>query len=152
MDVMNPKPFILALVSALAFSAILVGEPQEKSTTDQDGFPLSVWKERRKVTQIPFAPLFLGGSRLRGDLRYELQFSVGVQRDAKLGDKPDLILFARVLERDQPITLLHSVLPRPPTWGDLVAHFPMQAFVRPGKYKLELALLDRASGRYSTRY
>ena len=149
---MLPKSFILALVSAAALSAILVGGPQEKPTPDQDGFPLSVWKERRKVTQIPFAPWFLGGSRLRTDLRQEFQFDVGVRRDDKLGDKPDLILFARVLERDQPITPLHSVLPRPPALGDWVAHFPMQAFVRPGKYKLELALLDRASGRYSTRY
>src|SRR5688572_1448030 len=150
---MIPRLFTLALVGAVALSAILVGGPQEKSTTDPDGFPLSVWKERRKDTQIPF--LRPGSSRrLRSDLREEFSFSVVIQdhETRKLGDKPDLILFVRVLERDQPITSLYSVLPRDPV--SLLYHvsFTIQALVRPGKYKLELALLDRASGRYSTRY
>ena len=154
MDVMNPKPFILTLVSAVAFSAILAGKPQE------NGFPLSVWKERKQVTQIPWWPL-IGQGNLRADFRQQFSAGVTIRPDdvRKLGDKPDLILFARVLEGGQAITPIYSVMPRQPTgdaavlkeWVVQPIHFSMQAIVRPGKYKLELALLDRSKGRYSTR-
>ena len=72
----------------------------------------------------------------------------------------DFMLYVRVLERGQVVSPIHTVPLRMPTgeaaqlqeWVRYRVSFSMRAIVRPGKYRIELALLDRTTGRYSTRY
>jgi len=97
---------------------------------------------------------------MRLDFRQELQLLALVRSKERLSsssDVPDLVLFARVLENDIAIGSIHSVSLRDqPPQAILLPRqthtLLMPAIARPGKYKLEVALLNRETGRYSTRY
>jgi hypothetical protein len=136
-----------------------------QSTAPPDGFPFSVWIQRKEVTQIPWT-FWVGRPQLRTDFRQELNMRASVQsRELQQGDEaPDLVLYARVLENGRAISRIHEVSLRdqlkrveaelviqritPAQWHSLA----LPAIVQPGKYKLEVALLDRGTGRYSTRF
>jgi hypothetical protein len=115
--------------------------------------------EHREVTQIPWS-VSVGKTYFRSDLRQELQIRASVRPAdlEKSGVTHDLILFTRVLDGATPIAPIHSAAPNDFTsfpaelLGSPGANWTQIAIVRPGRYKLELALLDRATGRYSTRY
>jgi hypothetical protein len=146
--------FIAVLLSSAAFNAAQV------SVNSVPGdFPLSLWTEHKQVTQIPWSVSARKRS-YRSDLRQELQIwaSISPTDLNKSGASHDLTFFARVIEGTKPITPIHSVSPTDSPLFPAAqftfrgASWIQTAIVRPGKYKLELALLDRATGRYNTRY
>jgi hypothetical protein len=122
-------------------------------------FPVSAWLEKKEITQIRWT-VTVWKPALRADLRQELSIwgNVAPQELRKTGDTHDLIMFARVLEAGRVVGPVYSVTPYTPTEPqpkgrrEPPAFLPMIAIVKPGKYKLELALLDRATGRYSTKF
>jgi hypothetical protein len=125
-----------------------------------DDFPLSVWNEHKLVTQIPWT-FSVSRPSMRLDFRQELQLVAMVrskERQLSSGDVPDLVLFARVLENEREIESIHSVSLREQPEQEtllLARHMHtliMPAIARPGKYRLEAALLNRETGQYSTRY
>ena len=131
---------------------------QTASNSDPSGFPMSVWSLHKKVTQIPWHAS-VSKAHLRSDFRQEVSIGVMIRPEdlAKSGDTHDLILFARVLEGAKAITSIHSEKPKalpslPGVPLDQGAYWTMIAIVRSGKFKLELALLDQATGRVSARY
>jgi hypothetical protein len=146
--------FIAVLLIPMAVIAT-----QTNSDSEPDSFPLSVWKERNQVTQIPWR-VSVGNARYRSDLRQELSIWVSISPLdlKKSGDTHDVVLFARVLDGATPIASIYSIAPDVVTPFSATlpaapgANWTQIAIVRPGKYKLELAVLDRATGRYSTRY
>ena len=147
------------LFIAVLFIPLAVIAAQTNSDSVPDSFSLSLWKEHKQVTQIPWR-VSVGKASYRSDLRQELSIWVSISPIdlKKSGDTHDLVLFARVLDGATPIATIHSVAPTvfpgfptaPPAGGG--ANWTQIAIVRPGKYKLELAVLDRATGRYNTRY
>jgi hypothetical protein len=146
------------LIAAVLSSAALAAS-QTSSESASEKFPLSLWAEHKQVTQIPWR-VSVGKTSYRSDLRQELQVRTSISPIDlnKSGDTHDLVLFARVLDGTTPVTSIHSVAPidsslslYPQSFGR-GAGWTLVAIVRPGKYKLELAVLDRATGRYSTRY
>jgi hypothetical protein len=146
------------LIAALLFSAAFITAQIHLNPVPGD-FPLSLWMEHKQVTQIPWS-VSVGNAYFRSDLRQELQIGA-VIRPADLeksGETHELILFLRVMDGTTPITPIHEVasngLPRfsaSPTAGR-GAFWTQIAIVRPGKYKLELALLDKATGHYNIRF
>jgi len=151
------RPGVLLIAVLLSSAARIVA--QSNSNTAPDNFPLSLWTEHREITQIPWA-VSVGKAYFRSDLRQELQIRASVRPVdlEKSGVTHDLILFTRVLNGATPIAPIHSAAPSVFTPfpaqlpAGLGANWTQIAIVRPGRYKLELALLDRATGRYSTRY
>jgi hypothetical protein len=158
------RHIISAMAAVSMLCAASAASPQ--SAAPPDGFPFSVWIERKEVTQIPWT-FWVGRPQLRTDFRQELTLRAAVQsRELQQGDEaPDLVLYARVLENGRAISPIRKVLLRdqllrpeterviqpgntPARWHSLA----LSAIVQPGKYKLEVALLDRGTGRYSTRY
>jgi len=146
------------LIVALLCSAALIAA-QTGSNSVPGNFPLSLWTEHKQVTQIPWT-VSVGNAYFRSDLRQELQIGATIRPAdlEKTGAIHELILFLRVMDGTTPITPIHTVasnafpqfLGLPPAgrgtgWKQI-------AIVRPGKYKLELALLDKVTGRYNTRY
>jgi hypothetical protein len=121
---------------------------QTDSKSLSENFPLSVWTDHKQVTQIPWR-VSVGKTSYRSDLRQELQIwtSVSPSDLKKTGDHHDLSLFTRVMDGTTPVTSVHSA----PSEGQ-GASWTEIAIVRPGKYQLEFAVMDRATGRYSTRY
>jgi hypothetical protein len=147
----------LFIAASLLSAALAASQTSSKSVSEN--FPLSLWAQHEEVTQIPWR-VSVGKASYRSDLRQELQIGVSISPLylKKSGDTHDLVLFARVLDGATPITSIESVAPidsslylYPQSFGP-GANWTEIAIVRPGKYKLELAVLDRATGRYSTRY
>jgi hypothetical protein len=159
---MAPRFSFLLLAAALACST-LQGEPQQPADSSiPEGLPPSAWLEKKEITQIRWT-VSVWKPTLRSDLRQELSILANVSpKDlGKTGEAHDLVMFARVLDRETVIGPVHSVVPledpRPPELilkarRPFPISFQMSAIVRPGKYNLELALLDRTTGRYSTRF
>src|SRR6188768_1265157 len=163
----RPISLILSMVTlqklrVVAFGGVfLFAAPafaQSASNSDPSGFPMSVWSLHKKVTQIPWHAS-VSKARLRSDFRQEVSIGVMIRPEdlAKSGDTHDLILFARVLEGAKAITSIQSEKPKalpslPGVPRDQGAYWTMIAIVRSGKFKLELALLDQATGRVSARY
>jgi len=147
------------LFIAVLFTPVAVIDAQTNSDSVPDSFPASLWKEHKQVAQIPWR-VSVGKASYRSDLRQELSISVSISpiELKKSGDTHDLVLFARVLDGVTSIAQIHSVAPSVFTPFSaalpegLGAYWTQIAIVRPGRYKLELAVLDRATGRYSTRY
>jgi len=147
----------LQRLSAIAFGWMLLSAApafsQTGSSSGPDGFPESVWSDHKKVTQIPWEG-DIGKARLRSDFRLEL--NIWLRTRPTDTENHDFILFARVLKDGKPITPVRSEAPSgqplPSVSSNPAVSWGWIAIVRPGKYKLELALLDRATGRYSTRY
>jgi len=146
------------LFIAVLFTSVAVIAAQTNSDAVPDSFPLSLWKERKQVTQIPWR-VSVGKTSYRSDLRQELSIGVSISpiNLKKSGDTHDLVLIARALDGSTPVTSIHSVAPINslslyPRSAGSGANWTQIAVVRPGRYKLELAVLDRATGRYSTRY
>jgi len=145
------------LIVALLSSAVLAGSQTALKSASED-FPLSLWNEHKQVTQLPWR-VSVGKTSYRSDLRQELQVWVSISPiDLKKNGDTQPILFARVMDGTTPVTSVHSDVPMdsrsslyPPLEGQ-GARWTEIAIVRPGKYQLELAVLDRATGRYSTRY
>jgi hypothetical protein len=150
------RPIVLVL---LLWCAASVASPQTVAAPP-DGFPLSVWIERKEVTQIPWT-FSVGQPHLRSDFRQELPLigSIRFNKREATDDVPDLVMLARVLENGQSIGPIHSVSLRDQAKQATTLVLPrythtllMPAIVRPGRYRLEVALLNRDTGRYNTRY
>ena len=147
------------LLIAILFSAAALFGSQATSNSVPDDFPLSLWKEHKQVTQIPWR-VSVSQAYFRSDLRQEIQILASIMPVdlEKSGDTHDLIFYVRAMEGTTPITMIHSVAPNAPPQipsarsAPRGASWTQIALVRPGKYKLEAALLDRATGRYSTLY
>ena len=72
---------MLTLVALLMSCALtLVGESQESPRPSSDGFPVSVWRDQKQVTQIPCVPSIGSTNLARSDLRQE--FYMGSQDPA----------------------------------------------------------------------
>jgi hypothetical protein len=151
MDVMPPKHRVLIALGLLFVAASVLALSRQDSATDPDDFPFSVWRAQKQVTQIPWT-VNVGKTVVRSDLRRELQIWASLRSE----ERYDWILFARVLEKGEVITPLYSTArPEPdPNLSGLPAYsfLPVTAIVRPGKYRLEVAYLDRTTGRYNTRF
>ena len=148
---MIPKALALRL-GGVVLGAAFVAESRQVYDADFERFPQTVWREQKEVTQIPWT-VSIGKPLLRADLRQELNLGVGVRSDIAR----DSMLFARVLERGRVIGswAVTAQGPESPTalgWRTRPIWFSMNAIVRPGKYRLELALQEPATGRYSTRF
>lgn len=152
MERMTRRTLALALLGALACGVPMIAGSQDTET----GFPASAWLARKEVTQLPWTFL-VGKPTLRTDLRREVRIGVWASRAAfqENGSGPDLVLFARVLERGEAVTAIRSVTPIAPAHvgpdgkGFIGLNLAMIGVVSPGKYKLELALLDRKTGRFN---
>jgi hypothetical protein len=149
----------LVLSGALLSCVLLLGAPQQDGNVP-DRALLSAWLEGKEVQQIPWN-VSVRKAYPRMDLRYELTIDVTVRTEElqKSGDAHDLILFARVLDRGKAITPIYWKKPaelgmalRNPSRPPLYVPMSMIALVQPGKYKLELGLMDRSTGRYSTGF
>jgi hypothetical protein len=136
------------LLVAVLLSLVALSAAQTNLNSVPADFPLSLWMQHKHVTQIPWK-VSVGKANYRSDLRQELQITVLIRTAdlEKSGDSHDLVIFTRVLDGTMPITPIQSV--QRSTRGLLL---PLVALVRPGKYKLEAGLLDRATGRISTLY
>jgi len=140
---------------AIALAGLLLisisGSSQTSSSPVPIGFPLNLWLEHKQVTQIPWVAS-VSKVRLRSDFRQELSIWVGANPIDS--GSHDFIFFARAIKGDKAITEIHSETPslRPAMPVPFSPGVYWMAIVRPGKYKLELAMFDRATGRYSTRY
>jgi hypothetical protein len=170
---MIQKLHVAAVAGMMVISAS--GSPQTSSPSIPVNFPLNLWSEHKKVTQIPWEFSF-GKPRLREDFRQELPLQAEI-REAdleKIGNSSDLTIFMRVLDGNRPITGIHSGAPSElvarisagsqtqpsgtvsvqpaPEYKNIGITWLKIAIARPGKYRLELALLDRSSGRHSTLY
>jgi hypothetical protein len=151
------RPILLVLALCAVFCAAL-------RLAAQEDFPLQLWAEHKQVTQIPWT-VNVGKPAWRTDFRQEISITAWVRPHDlnKSGDAHDLVFFARVREGGNVLGDVHSVTspdePQLPGFALSVrpsvqrgGFLQMIAIARPGKYRLELALLDRATGRYSTRY
>jgi len=162
---MIQKLHVAALAGMVAISA--TGSSQTGSFSTPKNFPMNLWSEQKKVTQIPLK-LVLDAPRLRADFRQELSVRVEIKQTdlEKFGISSNLVMFMRVLDGSTAITGIVSggpyelVAPIPRASSDLQQPgfrtvgkvWSRPAIARPGKYKLELAILDRLSGRHSTLY
>jgi hypothetical protein len=141
--------------------ATLQGLPQNAADAHlPEGFPYSAWLEQKEITQIGWN-VVVGKPALRSDLRQEIEIWAMIARqDARKTEDHDLVMYARVLDGGRALGPVHMVEPvenrvppelqpkgPPPPKG-----FRIIALVKPGKYRLELALLDRTNGRYSTKF
>ena len=158
MDAMIRRLPVLFWFAVVLACVTLQGEPQRTAEAQvPEGFPVSAWLEKKEVTQIRWT-VSIGKPSLRADLRQELSIWARVARQElrNAGDLHDLVMFARVVDVES--GSVHSVTPHdwvadPRRKGlELPVFLPMIAIVKPGKYKVELALLDRATGRYSTKF
>jgi hypothetical protein len=153
------------IVLALAFATVLAcAESALAQRAEPEGFPFSLWFDHREVTQIPWT-FSVTQPALRSDFRYEVRISAFIRSNhlpqSDSDERPRLVLHIRVLENGHAIGPVHTVLPEPQPdqlygrnrfvflRGDA---FVVPAIVMPGKYKLEVALFDRATGRFNTRY
>jgi hypothetical protein len=151
-----PILFWLAIVLACV---TLQGEPRRTPEAQvPEEFPVSAWLEKKEITQIRWT-VSVWKLDPRADLRQELSISARVlpQELQKTGDTHDLVMFARALEGGRVVGPVYSVTPYQPTdtqrkGREPPVFLPMIAIVKPGKYRLELALLDRATGLYSTKF
>jgi hypothetical protein len=158
---MRPSTRILIPLGLLAFVVSMLAASRQSS----DEFPFSVWREKKEVTKIPWT-FWVGKPDLRFDFRQELRISATIRGEdlKKSGDSHDLVLYVRALEQGKatPVSVVTPVysmrgtgLPslRSPNFApDATASLPVRAIVRPGKYRLEVALLDRVTGLYNTRF
>jgi hypothetical protein len=158
------RNFPACIAAALPLCAVLSAVPQ-KNVSLPDNFPFSVWIEHKEVTQIPWT-FTVTRPVMRTDFRQELRISASFRPGEQQGssEMPDLALYARVLENGRAISPVHTVLARDPQKGPeqsdnlpeiaprRMHYLQMTAIVRPGKYRLELAVLDRGTGRYNTRF
>jgi len=162
---------VLRILSAAIAAALLLCAASAavlQQNAPPSDFPLPVWLEHKKVTQIPWT-FTVGRPVLRGDFRQELLIIARVQSSElkQNGEDSDLVMYARVLENGHAIGPIHTVSERelrklaehaedltgaPPLRRNSMHSLVMPAIVRPGKYALEVALLDRGTGRYNTRY
>jgi hypothetical protein len=167
------KLYVIALAGMLVISVL--GSTQRSSSSVPNNFPLNLWSAHQKVTQIPWTVSF-GKPILRSDFRQEFSIQAVIRKAdlEKIGNSSDLILFMRVLDGNMPITGIYSGVPNPliapispgpqmrlsgevsvvpqPEYRIIGTSWTKFAIARPGKYKLELALLDRSSGRHSALY
>ena len=157
------KRVLLILVSSLV-AAVMVAESRQAPDADLERFVLTAWQSRKEVSQLWWIPA-ISKPTVRLDLRQELAISASLRsgdlrskndlvRSGDLSIKGDLVLFARVLEGAKVISPIHSVtttlLPLTVQGPSNRAWLAMKAIVRPGKYRVELALLDRETHRYNT--
>jgi hypothetical protein len=159
MDLMFRRFLSFILLGAIVSGAPMIAEPPQ----NESAFPFSVWLQHKEVTQIPWV-FSVGKPTFRSDLRRELRIGgwISLADLEKTGSTHDLVLFARVLERGKVVTPLHSVtslegstelsVKRPDGKPYTRRNLTMVALASPGKYKVEVALLDRATGRYNTRF
>jgi hypothetical protein len=149
---------VLIPLGAVFFCVLLLGVQRDDNVPDS--VLLSAWLEGKEVQQVPWN-VHVRKAYPRMDLRYELAIDVTVptRELRKSGDTHDLILFARVLEGGKAITPVYWRKPvdsglglrnATGTWSYML--LSMLVAVQPGKYKLELGLMDRSSGRYSTGF
>jgi hypothetical protein len=147
---------VLIPIGAVFSCALSFGVQQDPDPIP-DGALLSAWLEQEEVQQIPWKVSILPLT-LRLDLQVELRVDavVSIEELQKRGAKHDLVLFARVFERGRPLTPIHWGTPdvdnRPIFRSPADIRMVLTAIVQPGKYKMELGLVDRVTGRYSTRY
>lgn len=123
----------------------------------------ALWLEGKEITQIPWK-VFLSRPALRTDLRREIRIQAVIHPAdlSKSGEAHDIVLFSRALERGKqaasPVYSVKQDDADPPQLALLrnpnsaVITLSLTAIVRPGKYKLELALFDRVTGRYSVKF
>ena len=154
-----PKRSALSVIGVLTF-AIVTSASQSKTASVPDDFPLSAWQQGKEVTQIPWT-FRVGTPSIRADLRQEVRLAGYIRDDdlRKTGERHDFVMFARALERGNAVTSIYSPpVPNPDPnslffgFVNQSASFILQAIVRPGKYRVEVALLDRACGKYNTRF
>ena len=155
------KFLVITLLVTLFSAALTLAETRPT----ESGFPFSVWAKHTEVTQIPWL-LKISPPHLRSDLRREFRIRGLIKPSdlEKSGSKPDVELFARVLQHDKVVTPPRSVapsevkpldetFPQQPTANIATPiNLSMVAVAGPGKYNLEIALIDRATGRYNTRF
>jgi hypothetical protein len=149
MDVMIPPRSLVVFFVAVVFTSVaLCGAPQVKTDVVPAGFPISLWEKQKEVTQIQWY-FDVTKPSVRFDLRQELSLS-GWIRDEKLfktGEHRNLVLYVRAMEQGQPAGSVYSKpISFPP---ELIS---AKAIVRPGKYRLEVALIDRETGRYNVQF
>ena len=154
-----PKRFVLFVIGVLTF-AIITSASQSKTASVPDDFPLFAWQQQKEVTQIPWT-FSVGKPSIRADLRQEVRLAGYIREDdlRKSGERHDFVMFARALDRGSAVTSIYSPPVPNPDPNSLLfgfvnqgASFVLQAIVRPGKYSMEIALLDRVSGKYNTRF
>jgi hypothetical protein len=152
MDVMPPKHRILIPLGLLLCAASILAVSRQNTASDHDDFPYSAWRTQKEVTQIPWS-FNVGKTVVRSDLRRELQMGAWFRSE---NPDYDWKLFARVLEKGKAITPLFTVTrPEPnPEFAGLQKSplLSVKAIVRPGKYRVELAYLDRTTGKYNTKF
>jgi hypothetical protein len=161
MHLMRPPTRVLIPLGLLAFVVSMLAASRQST----DEFPFSVWREKKEVTKIPWT-FWIGKPNLRFDFRQELRLSATIRGEdlKKSGDSHDFVLYVRALEQGKatPVSVVTPVYAirrtgAPPSVSPnfvpgATVNLPIQAIVRPGKYRLEVALLDRVTGLYNTRY
>lgn len=159
LSVMTSRASLAVVGGALFFCLALVAGSQGKSAAPPDGFPFSIWLSHKEVTQIPWR-FGVGRLSLRSDFRRAVSIGATIQDSEFEKDKdPDLVLYVRALESGRAIGPVFTVSerdqrsPAPPEMrrnGFRWINVP--AIMQPGRYNIEVALLDRATGRYNTSY
>jgi len=138
--------------AALLVCATVQILPQRGTATVPEGFPFSAWLENKEVKQIGWT-VQVGQPSVGTDLRQRLTIraTISPQEMQKIRRPENLLVYARVLDAGRALGTVHSATPfqqaeLPRNDAQIVA------IVKPGKYRLELALLDPTSGRYSTKF
>jgi hypothetical protein len=156
MSLVTPRTLITLLIGTLVPGALMhASAPQENEIIDPTAFPLSSWSSQKEVTQIPWT-VTIGKTSPRFDLRQEFTAAARFTPKERDADSHEFVMFARVSEHGKTISPVHQVTRDAPLFfkpSRLNARmFLMVAVARPGTYRLELALLDRTTGRHNTQF
>jgi len=136
------------LVVGVSLAVVLSGSPQSKTDAVPADFPISLWGKQKEITQIPWS-FGVGKPSIRFDLRQELNLGGWIRgvRLFQTTEHRNFVLYARALQREGPAGPVYSrsiSFPSEP--------LSVKAIVRPGKYRLEVALIDRDTGRYNVQF